>query len=209
MIMATTGSNRIYLVSRSPRRRELLKQIGVAPELLLLRSDSSHFAGVDETPHPGEPVEDYVRRIARAKAEAGWAYLLQRRLPKLPVLAADTTISLGGEIIGKPDGREHAVAILRRLSDRAHEVLTCVAMLLDEHVEERLAVSRVEFKALSEDEVKRYASSGEPFDKAGAYAIQGLAAIFVARLEGSYSGVMGLPLFETAQLLERFGVEHL
>ncbi len=203
------GSNRIYLVSRSPRRRELLKQIGVAPDLLLLRSDLSRPADVDETPYSGEPAEDYVRRIARAKAEVGWAHLLHRRLPKLPVLAADTTISLGGEIIGKPDHREHAAAILRRLSGRTHEVLTCVTMMLDERIEERLAVSRVEFKALSEDEIKRYASSGEPFDKAGAYAIQGLAAIFVSRLEGSYSGVMGLPLFETAQLLERFGVEHL
>ncbi|MBZ0093358.1 MAG: Maf family nucleotide pyrophosphatase [Sulfuricellaceae bacterium] len=204
-----TGSNRIYLVSRSPRRRELLKQIGIVPEPLLLRSDLLRPADVDETPYSGEPVEDYVRRIARAKAETGWAHLLQRRLPKLPILAADTTIGLDGEIIGKPDDREHAEAILRRLSGRMHEVLTCVTMVQDEHIEERLAVSRVEFKALSEDEIKRYAASGEPFDKAGAYAIQGLAAIFVARLEGSYSGVMGLPLFETAQLLELFGVEHL
>lgn len=199
-------NNRIYLASRSPRRRELLQQAGIAFEPLLLREDLRRGADVDEALVPGEPPESYVSRIARAKAEAGWRRIASRRLLPHPVLAADTTIVLDGEIIGKPADARCAHELLRRLSGRTHQVLTAVAVARETRVETALSISAVEFRELADGEIRRYVASGEPLDKAGAYAIQGRAAVFVRAISGSYSGIMGLPLFETAELLARFGV---
>ena len=193
----------VYLASRSPRRRELLSQIGVRYQLLLFRARPGEPADVDEAPLAGEAPDAYVVRVARAKAEAGWRRMLQRNLPPGPVLAADTTVAIEGRIYGKPAGRDDAAAMLRAFSGRTHEVLTAVAVKNDDWLDAVLSRSQVRFKALSEDELAAYVASGECDDKAGAYAIQGRAARFVAELHGSYSGVMGLPLYETAQLLDR------
>lgn len=197
---------RIYLASRSPRRRELLHQIGVAFDTLLFRAPPRDDADVSEAVLPGEDAETYVVRVARAKAAGGLARLVSRRLRAQPVLSADTTLELDGEIIGKPDSAHHADQILRRLSGRSHRVLTCVAIAEDERLEHRLSISTVRFRELTDDDIGRYIASGEPFDKAGAYAIQGHAAAFIAEISGSYSGIMGLPLFETAELLGEFGI---
>lgn len=196
----------IYLASASPRRRELLKQVGVRFEVLLLRAHPSR-ADVDETPRPGEDPGEYVLRLAHAKAEVGNMAMRARRLPAYPVLAADTTVTLDGAIIGKPVDRAEAETILAHLAGRRHEVLTAVAVAFDGRIEARLSVSSVEFVPLDASAIRRYVASGESRDKAGAYAIQGKAAAFVTRLEGSYSGVMGLPLCETIQLLQKFGIE--
>lgn len=195
----------IYLASASPRRGELLKQIGVHYKVLLLRTITPR-ADVDETPLRDENPEAYVDRIVRAKAEAGWIAVRGRQLPKHPLLAADTTVSIDGCILGKPAGRDHAEAMLRRLSGRTHQVFTGVAVAYEDQVETLMSASTVEFAALSDAEIKHYVLTGEPLDKAGSYAIQGRAAAFIVRIEGSYSGVMGLPLYETTQLLKRFGV---
>lgn len=195
---------RIYLASQSPRRRELLKQIGIHFELLLLRSDSRRNIDVDETPHPGESPDVYVQRISREKARTGFDALKFRNLPPHPVLAADTTVTLDGKIYGKPDNAEYAAAMLRELSGREHQVLTAVAVARSAHIEVVLSTSAVRFTTLSEERIKRYLQSHEYADKAGAYAIQGQAGAFIEHLAGSYSGVMGLPLFETVQLLQRF-----
>jgi septum formation protein len=196
---------RIYLASQSPRRRELLKQIGVNFEMLLMRADPRRYIAVDETPHANEHPEDYVRRVSQAKAETGYGTLRFRNLPPAPVLAADTTVALDGKIFGKPAGAEQAAEMLRQLSGREHQVLSAVAIALDEHIEVALSVSTVRFVTLSEERIRRYLYTREYTDKAGGYAIQGQAGAFVEHLSGSYSGVMGLPLFETVQLLQRFG----
>ncbi|MBY0577646.1 MAG: Maf family nucleotide pyrophosphatase [Burkholderiales bacterium] len=198
-------SNIIYLVSASPRRRELLKQIGVHFETLLLRSGPDRGVDVDETPTPGESVEDYVGRIAVAKATWGWRRIRDRRLPAHPALAADTAVCLSGEIFGKPGNPENALDMLKKLSGREHEVLTAVACVFGERLEIGVSRSRVRFCELTDREMRDYVATGEPMDKAGGYAIQGRAARFVERMEGSYSGVMGLPLFETGQLLRKIG----
>lgn len=195
---------RIYLASQSPRRRELLKQIGINFEMLLLRSDPRRNPEVDETPHAGEQPESYVKRVAQAKAEAGYAALRFRNLPSFPVLAADTTVTLDNRIFGKPDSAEHAVDMLRQLSGTEHQVLSAVAIALDAHVEVALSTSTVRFVTLSEERIRHYLLTREYADKAGGYAIQGQAGAFVEYLSGSYSGVMGLPLFETVQLLQHF-----
>jgi septum formation protein len=187
----------IYLASRSPRRQELLGQIGVRFEVMQ--------ADVDEAVAAGESPRAYVERLARAKAEAGWQRIERDGLPRAPVLGADTTVTLDGRILGKPADRAEAVAMLASLSGRLHEVLTAVALKSGARMESALSVSEVRFKALSSDEIARYVATGECEDKAGAYGIQGHAARFVADLRGSFSGVMGLPLYETAQLLERIG----
>jgi septum formation protein len=195
---------RIYLASQSPRRRELLKQIGVNFEMLLLRSDPRRNIAVDETPHADEQPESYVRRVSQAKAEAGYGALRFRNLPPFPVLAADTTISLDGQILGKPDSAEHAAVMLRQLSGREHQVLSAVAIVMDEHVEVAVSTSTVRFITLSEERIRRYLLTREFADKAGGYAIQGQAGAFIENLSGSYSGVMGLPLYETVKLLQKF-----
>ena len=197
---------RIYLASKSPRRRDLLRQIGVNFDVLIFRSgERGEDADVDETPIPGEAVERYVERLALAKAQAGMRRVLWRKMLARPVLAADTTLELDGEIIGKPRDTADAHTILTRLSGRQHRVLTAVAMSDGERTRSRLSVSEVHFRTLSEHDIRRYIATGEPMDKAGAYGIQGHAAIFIDEIRGSYSGIMGLPLFDTAALLEIFG----
>jgi septum formation protein len=200
------SSRRIYLASRSPRRRELLRQVGIPFEIVLFREDSRRGFDVDESPQPGEAAADYVVRVARSKAEAANVRLLQRRLPAYPVLAADTTVVLDGHIVGKPADAAQAVDMLKALSGRPHQVLTAVAVSLHERLETRLSTSTVEFAPLSEARIRAYVGSGEPLDKAGSYAIQGRAGGFVRHLSGSYTGVMGLPLWETIELLESFGL---
>ncbi len=195
---------RIYLASQSPRRRELLKQIGVNFELLLMRADPRRNIAVDETPHPGEHPENYVRRVSQAKAEAGYAALKFRNLPPFPVLAADTTVTLDSKIFGKPESAEQAAVMLLQLSGQEHQVLSAVAIVMGEHMEVALSTSTVRFVTLGEERIRRYLLTGEYTDKAGGYAIQGQAGAFIERLSGSYSGVMGLPLCETVQLLQRF-----
>jgi len=195
---------RIYLASQSPRRRELLKQIGINFEMLLLRSDPRRNPDVDETPHADEPPESYVQRVCQAKAEAGYAALRLRNLPPFPVLAADTTVTLDAKIFGKPGSTEQAAAMLRQLSGREHQVLSAVAVAMGEQVEVVLSASTVRFAPLTEDRIHRYLLTHEYADKAGGYAIQGHAGAFIEYISGSYSGVMGLPLFETVQLLQRF-----
>jgi septum formation protein len=200
------SDNRIYLASRSPRRRELLKQIGVSFESLLVRENPRRGVDVDETPLPDESGGIYVRRIARAKAAIAVRQIAQRSLPQKPVLAADTTIVFDDRIIGKPEDAADAVRLLRALSGREHQVLTAVVLALRDQMETQISVSSVWFRELADAEIRRYVASEEPLDKAGAYAIQGRAAAFVERIEGSYSGIMGLPLAETADLLQRFNI---
>jgi septum formation protein len=202
----TRRGGRIYLASRSPRRRELLNQLGVAFEELL--AQELHGADVDETPYAGEAPQAYVVRVARAKAELGWRQVASRALAPLPVLAADTTVVLDGEILGKPADAGHALQMLGRLSAHAHSVLTAVAVAVaqGDRWETALSASTVEFRNLDDAEIRAYVAGGEPLDKAGAYAIQGGAAVFVRKLAGSYSGIMGLPLLATADLLWRFGI---
>jgi septum formation protein len=200
---------RIYLASRSPRRRELLKQIGVNFELLLLREDPRRGGDVDETPLADEPPDAYALRVASTKADFAARQIMQRSLPQHPVLAADTTVVLDGRILGKPADAGDAIQMVQALSGREHQVITAVAMARKEQLETRLSVSNVRFREISEFDIRRYITSGEPLDKAGAYAIQGRAAVFITRIEGSYSGIMGLPLAETADLLQRFGIEIL
>jgi septum formation protein len=191
----------IYLASRSPRRRELLTQIGVRYHLLLYREKPRVPPDVDEAPLEGETPDAYVQRVARLKADVAWAHLLERRLPLAAVLAADTTVALGTRILGKPASRAEAEEMLASLSDTEHEVLTAIALRHGDWMESALSRSAVRFKRLSPEEIREYAASGECEDKAGAYAIQGRAGRFVVDLRGSYSGVMGLPLYETAELL--------
>ena len=200
------SSRRIYLASRSPRRRELLKQIGVSFEIVLFREDSRRGADVDESPLAGEPADQYVLRIARSKAEAASLRLMQRRLPAYPVLAADTTVVLDERILGKPANETEAIEMLTALSGRTHQVMTAVAVSRFDRLETRLSVSSVEFAGLTPAQIRNYVATGEPLDKAGAYAIQGRAGAFVRHLSGSYTGVVGLPLYETVELLESFGL---
>lgn len=195
----------IYLASRSPRRRELLTQIGVQFETLIFRGPPREDPETDETPLVGEDPVAYVKRVARAKAEHGLRLLVWRRLMSRPILAADTTVECNGQILGKPVDGADAMRMLEMLSGREHRVLTAVSVAWSGHVETVLSESVVRFRPLEAAEIARYVASGEPMDKAGAYGIQGRAGQFVARLEGSYTGVMGLPLCETGELLKLAG----
>lgn len=192
---------KIYLASRSPRRGELLRQIGV--DFAVLPSD------IDESVLPLEAPEHYVLRLAREKAQTCVQAIARRGLTVLPVLAADTTVCADGEILGKPDNNEHAAAMLRSMSGRWHSVHTGIAVANGNQIEVLLSSTQVEMKTLTEQEIAAYIASGEPRDKAGAYGIQGVAGAFISRIEGSYSGVMGLPVFEAAQLLQKFGIKVL
>ncbi|SDY28158.1 nucleoside triphosphate pyrophosphatase [Nitrosomonas sp. Nm33] len=203
----TLAGNYIYLASRSPRRRELLKQIGVRHSVLLMREAASRAVDVDETPFLNESPTDYVYRITHAKAEAGRLRLIQRKLPLFPVLVADTIVTLDGCIFGKPRDAAHAEEMLAALSGRTHQVLTAIALNLQGNIKNRLSITTVRFRDIGKREIQACIASGEAFDKAGAYAIQGMAAAFIVEIFGSYSGVMGLPLFETAQLLEESGIK--
>jgi septum formation protein len=204
----TTLEKRIYLASRSPRRRELLRQIGIHFELLLLRETLGRGpADINETPLTGEAPIDYARRIARTKAETSLARLVQRKMTSLPVLTADTVVAWEGQILGKPESPEHAAGTLEKLAGNTHQVITAIALAAEGTIREALSVTTVRFRPLSQQEILAYVAHGEAWDKAGAYAIQGMAAVFVAEICGSYSGVMGLPLFETAALLKETGLE--
>jgi nucleoside triphosphate pyrophosphatase len=200
------SDKRIYLASRSPRRRELLKQINVPFDLLLLREDLRRGVDVDETPLADESPGFYVLRMATAKSAMAVRQVAYRGLPQKPALAADTTVVFDGQIVGKPEDAEHAARILRALSGREHQVLTAVAIALKEQTETQISVSSVWFRELSDADIRRYCASGEALDKAGAYGIQGRAGAFVTRIAGSYSGIMGLPLAETVELLQRFNI---
>jgi septum formation protein len=200
---------KIYLASKSPRRRELLRQVGVEFELLSLRSDSARGADVSEDELPGESPLDYVARVAREKGAFAWNVLHMRRQPLRPVLSADTTVTIDGQILGKPANADEAAAMLGRLSGRTHQVLTSVALHHTDIAEQVTQVSNVRFARLSPATIKAYCATPEPYDKAGAYGIQGLAALFIEHIEGSHSGIMGLPVFETAQLLKKAGVSFL
>jgi septum formation protein len=200
------GQSYFYLASRSPRRRELLNQIGVDHQVLTQRIKAERGPDVNEDPLPGENPRDYVLRVCRDKAESGWSRIVQRKLPVRGVLAADTTVCIGDEILGTPADAAEAAEFLARLSGREHEVITGVAFKFGERIETELSATAVRFRALEPAEIGRYVASGEPMDKAGAYGIQGRAGAFITEIRGSYSGVMGLPLYETAQLLKRFGI---
>lgn len=191
--------NPLYLASGSPRRRELLTQVGVPFTAI--------SADIDETPLTDEAPLDYVERLARSKALAGREQLLARE-PGAPacVLGADTAVVLDGQILGKPQSEADALSMLQRLSGREHEVLTAIAVLDGQRLESRVVRSRVRFRSISDQEAAAYWASGEPRDKAGGYGIQGLGAVFVAGLNGSYSAVVGLPLCETCELLGHFGI---
>jgi septum formation protein len=195
---------RLHLASRSPRRRELLTQIGIHFDTIVFRDPPRDDKELDETPRSGEDPVTYVERVARAKAEHGWRIVDWRKLLPQPVLSADTTLEFEGKVIGKPFDDEDAKRILRQLSGHTHRVLTAVAVGFDGRIESALSISEVRFHTLGDAEIRQYVASGEPMDKAGAYGIQGRAGMFVEHLSGSYTGVMGLPLFETAQLLKRF-----
>ncbi|MFV3411408.1 Maf family protein [Pseudomonas nitroreducens] len=186
----------LYLASSSPRRRELLTQIGLPFHIVP--------ASIDETPESGESAQAYVERLARGKALAGLNFLAQRA--DVCVLGADTAVVLDGRILGKPVDREDALVMLQALSGREHEVLTAVAVADRDRCEARVVSSRVTFREVSVEDAERYWETGEPQDKAGGYAIQGLAAVFVSRVEGSYSAVVGLPLCETSALLADFSI---
>ncbi|MDD2408029.1 MAG: Maf family protein [Tepidiphilus sp.] len=190
----------LYLASQSPRRRELLAQLGWEARVIPLEGE-----WVDETPHADETATDYVLRLAQAKAEAGWRRREALALPRGLVLGADTTVRIDGLILGKPRDADEARAMLRRLSGRRHEVHTGVAITDGSRTHALCSTSRVWFTTLADEDVERYLATEEPWDKAGAYAYQGRAAAFIERIEGSASGIVGLPLFETARLLSVFG----
>jgi len=192
---------RIYLASQSPRRRELLEQIGVGYSVL--------SADIDESRLPGEAPASYVERLARGKAGAGWARVETEALARLPVLGADTAVVVDGDILGKPADADAGRAMLARLSGRSHQVLTGVCLWGESGPRVAVSTTEVWFRALSGAEIAAYWACGEPRDKAGAYGIQGVAAVFVERIAGSYSGVVGLPLFETGTLLACYGINPL
>ena len=190
----------VYLASQSPRRRELLTQCGVAHEVIIAAE------AVDETVKATESPAAYVRRVARAKAASGWQALRSGNRRVHPLVAADTTVAISGRILGKPESPAAAAAMLALLAGSTHQVLTAVAVAWKDGIELALSESSVTMRALTDEEIVHYVGSGESMDKAGGYAVQGRAAIFIERIEGSYSGVMGLPLFETAKLLSGAGL---
>jgi septum formation protein len=197
---------RLYLASRSPRRDALLRQLDVEFEALLLREAPGRARDVVEEPEVAETATGYVLRMARAKAAIGWQRVHERGLAARPVLGADTEVVLDDEIFGKPRSDADARRMLRRLSGRTHEVLTAVAIRDGERIDAVLSTSRVTIRRLGAAEIDRYVATREPFDKAGGYAAQGRAAAFISRIAGSYTGIVGLPLYETASLLARIGL---
>jgi septum formation protein len=195
----------VYLASQSPRRQELLRQVGVAFELL--PPDPDEDVEALEAPVAGETPRHYVERVALAKAGAARARLARRGMVAAPVLVADTTVAIGGTVLGKPLDAADAKRILQALSGRYHRVMTAVAVATARGIQTATSVSRVRFARLRDGDIDAYVASGEPVGKAGAYAIQGRAAAFVRRIEGSYSGIMGLPLHETTTLLKKAGID--
>ena len=199
----TTVNNFVYLASQSPRRRQLLAQLGVAHELLL--PDADEDAESLEAVLPGEAPLTYVQRVTQLKLDAALARRQRRGLPDAPVLCSDTTVALGRTIYGKPDDAAHAARMLAELAGHEHRVLTAVALQVGAKRLTGLSVSRVTFAAMTPAQIEAYVATGEPLGKAGAYGIQGRAAAYVEHLAGSYSGIMGLPMYETSQLLRAAG----
>jgi septum formation protein len=197
-MLLKTQSPSIYLASRSPRRAELLQQMGVLFTVVP--------ADIDETPHAMERSDAYVKRLAIEKAQAGYALVLQKAWFEMPVLAADTSVSFDGEILGKPQNDEDAYRMLSLMSGRWHEVHTGIAVAQAGHVAMEISSTMVQMDDLSDAVIRAYIATGEPKDKAGAYGIQGIAGSLIKRIEGSYSGVMGLPVYETAKLLKQAGI---
>ena len=200
----TTVNSFIYLASQSPRRRQLLEQLGVSYQLLLPEDDED--AEALEQVLPNEAPAVYVQRVTQIKLDAALQRLHRRSLPAAPVLCSDTTVALGRVILGKPADPADAAVMLVRLGGRTHRVLTAVAVGMGSQRAQVLSRSQVRFAPLGTDEIEAYVGTGEPMGKAGAYGVQGRAAAFIAHISGSYSGIMGLPLFQTAQLLRRFQV---
>jgi len=200
-------NKKIYLASKSPRRRELLRQVGIDFDLLSLRNDPARGIDVPEDVFDGELAQDYVVRVALEKGAFAWQVLQQRRQPLRPVLTADTTVTIDGDILGKPGDLAEARAMLEQLSGRTHQVLTTVAVHYTDMAEHVTQVSNVRFAKLTAQQIAAYCATSEPYDKAGGYGIQGLAALFIEHIEGSHSGIMGLPIFETAVLLRKAGFQ--
>lgn len=200
------NDNKIYLASKSPRRRELLRQVGVEFELLLLRDSPNRGQDVSEAVLPDELPDDYVARVTREKADVAWQIMTLRKLPFRPVLAADTTVVLDNKILGKPQDQAEALDMLKRLSGTTHTVLTSIAVHYLDGTLYATQRSEVTFASLTDAQMQAYCMSPEPYDKAGGYGIQGSAARFISHISGSYSGIMGLPLFETSQLLRKAGI---
>ena len=200
-------SHFIYLASQSPRRSQLLQQMGVDHTILVANTDGDIHEDAEaiEVVLQGEAPRDYVQRVTGLKLDAAVARLARRGLADAPVLTSDTTVALGTEILGKPADAAEAVAMLSQLSGQTHEVLTAVALQQGTQRLQALCVSNVRFMPMSAAQIQAYVESGEPFGKAGAYGVQGLAAAMIEHIEGSYSGIMGLPVFETAQLLRQIG----
>ena len=193
----------IYLASQSPRRKQLLEQLGVNFELLL--PDANEDAEALEVVRPNEKPRAYVQRVTALKLEAALQRLKNRGLPSAPVLCSDTTVALGNTLFGKPDNAEHAKSMLQQLSGKTHRVLTAVFIGTQRKQSHALSISQVQFADLSKQDIDRYVASQEPMGKAGSYAIQGKAAVFISHISGNYSGIMGLPIFETSHLLREFG----
>jgi septum formation protein len=193
----------IYLASQSPRRRQLLEQLGIRHELLL--PDADEDTESIETVLPGEAPAPYVRRVTELKLDAALQRMKRRGLPAAPVLCSDTTVALGRVIYGKPADTRDAARMLRELSGATHRVLTAVGVQKGRKRLEAVSDSRVTFAALTPAQIRRYVKSGEPMGKAGAYAVQGRAAAYISHISGSFTGIMGLPMHETAQLLRAFG----
>lgn len=197
----------LYLASQSPRRRQLLDQLGVRHELLLpnAEGDVAEDAEAIEVELPGEAPRDYVARVTDLKLDAAVARHARRQLPVAPILCSDTTVALEAQILGKPADAQDAARMLHQLAGQTHEVLTAVALQFGGLRLRALSVSQVQFAPMTEAQIAAYVASGEPMGKAGSYGIQGLAAAHVAHMAGSYSGIMGLPVYETAQLLRQAG----
>ena len=199
--MSTQPLPQLYLASKSPRRRALLEQIGVHHQVLLLREAAPRGPDVSELLLPNELAHDYVARVTQEKADMAWQVMQWRNLAHLPILAADTSVLLGQQVLGKPANRAQAIAMLSQLAGTTHQVLTCIALRTADGMHTASQCSEVSFAELSAATIAAYCDSAEPYDKAGGYGIQGGAARFISHINGSYSGIMGLPLFETCQLL--------
>ena len=200
------NENKIYLASKSPRRRELLYQVGIEFDLLLLRDAPPRGPDVTELVLPGELPYDYVSRVTQEKATMAWKVMHMRKLLPRPILAADTTVVIDQQILGKPANQEEAMAMLRLLAGRTHHVLTSIAIAHAQGLEAITHMSEVSFAPLTEAQMLAYCQTNEPYDKAGGYGVQGVAARFISNINGSYSGIMGLPLFETCNLLRQAGI---
>lgn len=202
-----SAMQKIWLASKSPRRADLLTGMGVSFEVLQFTDGDGALYEVDESVMPGELPRDYVRRVALDKALHAVSYVRERGLDDRPLLSADTTVAIGNRILGKPADAAEAREMLQTLSDQTHEVLTAVIVVDGDQIGQALSVSHVRFAPLSDETIEAYIATGEPFDKAGAYGIQGAAGKFVAEMQGSFTGIMGLPVDETAQLLESLNLQ--